>query len=53
MATTSEPEELQEEEDEPIVLGACIEKAKSGRSLCKECKGVIAKEELRIGGAVA
>ena len=41
----------EEEEEEPPVLGAEVAYAKSGRSLCKECREPIAQGALRIGGA--
>jgi hypothetical protein len=40
-----------EEEEEAPHLGAKVERAKSGRSLCKECRLPIAEGVLRIGGA--
>jgi hypothetical protein len=39
------------EEEEPPVLGAEVAYAKSGRSLCKECREPISNGALRIGGA--
>ncbi len=44
-------EEPEEEEEEAPRLGACVERAKSGRSLCKLCREPIADGSLRIGGA--
>jgi hypothetical protein len=46
-----EAEWAEPEEEEAPHLGACVERAKSGRSLCKECRLPIAQDALRIGGA--
>ena len=43
--------EAEEEEEEAPRLGACVEPAKSGRSLCRECRLPIKDASLRIGGA--
>jgi hypothetical protein len=43
--------EAAEPEEEVPHLGATVERAKSGRSLCKECRLPIAEGALRIGGA--
>ena len=50
-ASEPAPEAADEEEEAPPALGAEVAYAKSGRSLCKECRLPIAMGALRIGGA--